>query len=198
MLGARDYSVNAVVRVDMPFINILPNKAVIFFKQKNMLKVESKGISIIPKQGFNQLNYMLNDSSQYVCVDQGYGLINGTKVAIVNVLPVSDTSDLILGKLWIDPKREVIFRTQLTTRSNGTILVDYNYGSQLKYGLPDRLEFTLDMKKFKLPKVLGADINSSQSAGTEQKTTKKGKVYITLSGYKINMGIPDNFFTKKK
>ena len=59
------------------------------------------------------------------------------------------------------------------------------------------LVFEIDVKAFKLPKSVAADINKST---TEKKTkpNKKGEITITLTDYKVNAGLSDAIFTKKK
>jgi len=200
MMTAKDYTVQANIKVDLPFVKMLPIDAKIFFKQKDKFKVESKSIAIVPRQGFDQITKMLNDTSGFDALISGNELINGSSATIINVIPQSDTSDLILGKLWIDTQKNVVLKSQLTTKSNGTILTEYTYGAQLAYGLPDMMVFTVDVKKFKIPKSVAADINNSQSKATAEekaKENKKGKIIIKLSDYQINKGISDDVFKKK-
>jgi hypothetical protein len=197
MMIAKDYSVQANIKVDLPFVKMLPIDAKIFFKQKDKFKVESKSIAIVPRQGFDQITKMLNDTSGFDALISGEELIAGSQATIINVIPQSDTSDLILGKLWIDVKKNVVLKSQLTTKSNGTILTEYTYGTQLSYGLPDMMTFTVDVKKFKIPKGVTADINNTKtSVDDKKKDNKKGKIFIKLTNYQINKGIPDAVFKK--
>lgn len=197
MMIAKDYSVQANIKVDLPFVKMLPIDAKIYFKQKDKFKVESKSIAIVPRQGFDQITKMLNDTSSFDALISGEELIAGSQATIINVIPQSDTSDLILGKLWIDVKKNVVLKSQLTTKSNGTILTEYTYGSQLAFGLPDMMVFTVDVKKFKIPKGVTADINNTKtSVDDKKKDNKKGKIFIKLTNYQINKGIPDTVFKK--
>jgi outer membrane lipoprotein-sorting protein len=59
------------------------------------------------------------------------------------------------------------------------------------------MTFTVDVKKFKIPKSVAADINNSKSKTVDKtKDDKKGKIYLTLSNYQINKGIADAIFKK--
>jgi hypothetical protein len=194
---AKDYSVMANIKVDMPFIRMLPIDAKIYYKQKDKFKVESKSIAIVPRQGFDQSSKMLADTNSFTAILQGTEMINGIQTSIVNIIPLSDTSDLILGKLWIDTKQNVILKSQLTTKSNGTILMEYAYGSQTAFGLPDKMIFSVDVKKFKIPKSVAADINNNDKEKADKtKDPKKGKIFITLTNYQVNKGVPDSVFKK--
>lgn len=197
MQKAKDYSVQANIKVDMPFIRILPVDVKIYFKQKDKFKVESKSIAIVPRQGFDQIQKMVADSNSYTAMIQGEGKVGTIQTNIVTVIPLSDTSEMILGKFWIDPIRSVILKSQLTTRSSGTILTEYTYDSQVAFGLPDRMIFSVDTKKFKMPK--GATEEAKKEGTTKEKNGKekeKGKIYITLTNYQVNKGIPDSMFKK--
>lgn len=194
---AKDYTVQANIKVDMPFIRMLPIDATIFFKQKDKFHVESKSIAIVPRQGFDQSSRMLADTNSFTAVAQGTEVIGTIKASLISILPLSDTSDLILGKLWIDPQQNLILKSQLTTKSNGTITTEYTYGSQSAYGLPDKMIFSVDVKKFKIPKGVTADINNpTDEKKRKEDEKKKGKIFITLTNYQVNKGIPDSKFKK--
>jgi hypothetical protein len=53
------------------------------------------------------------------------------------------------------------------------------------------------VKAFKLPKSVAADINKT-TAEKKTKTGKKGVITVTLTDYKVNTGLGDAVFTKKK
>ena len=193
---AKDYTVDAHIKVDMPFIRILPVNVKIFFKQKDKFKIESKSIAIVPRQGFDQISKVLADSNSYTAMVQGNENIGTIQTTIVNVISLSDTSDIILGKFWIDPKRSLVLKSQLTTRSNGSIVMEFEYGTEVAYALPDKMIFTIDVKKFKVPKGALATSKNDEPSKNDKNKEKKGKIYITLSNYQVNKGIPDSVFEK--
>jgi hypothetical protein len=193
---AKDYSVNVLIKVDIPFIRMLPIEAKIYSKQKDKFKVVSKSIAIVPRQGFDQASKMLADTNSITTIIQGKETLGTFQTIIINIIPVSDTSDLILGKLWIDIKDNVILKSLLTTKSNGTILTEYTYSSQKEFGLPDKMIFTVDIKKFKIPKSVSADINNTTKEKEKSKEKKKGQIFIALSNYQVNKGISDTMFKK--
>jgi outer membrane lipoprotein-sorting protein len=191
-----DYSVQANIKVDMPLIRILPTHVKIYYKQKDKFKVESKSIAIVPRQGFDQISNILADKNSYTAMIQGQETLGIIATTIVNVIPLSDTSDLILAKLWIDPIKSVIIKSHLTTKSSGTILTEYFYGNQVDYGLPDKMIFSVDAKKFKMPKNIGTDEKKNDAKKNINLENKKGKIYIELINYQVNKGISDAVFKK--
>jgi hypothetical protein len=194
----KDYSVQAHIKVDMPLIRILPVDVQIYYKQPDKFRVVSKSIAVVPRQGFDQLSRMLADTGAFATILQGDGKIGTTVTRIVTIIPLSDTTDLILGKFWIDPVQSVILKSQLTTRSSGTIVTEYFYGSQLACGLPDKMVFSVDAGKFRIPKNVGEEADKSTTDSSDKTDgNKKGRIYITLTNYQVNKGIPDSIFDQK-
>jgi outer membrane lipoprotein-sorting protein len=198
MMKVKDYSVEATIKADIPLIKILPVNAVVYFKQPDKFKVESKGIAILPRQGFSDVSRIISDANSFTAVFTGKEKIGTSLTQIISVIPSVDTGDLVLAKFWIDYARSLVLKTQLTTRSSGTMQIEYFYGNQLAFGLPDKMIFTVDVKKFKIPKVMASDVNSSSKAPkTDDKDSKKGVILIDLKNYKINHGLKDAFFNQK-
>jgi hypothetical protein len=185
----KDYQADAVIDTRISFLKILPQKAKILYSKPGKFKVRAEGIAILPKQDFDQLFELLADPSKYNAFVTGTDEQNQEMLVVVQVIPVSDTSDLVLAKLWIDPANDLIIRSQLTTRSNGTVLIAYKYGRHAAFALPDRILFTVELKKFKIPRAVSAEINAGSSAGKTDKEQKTGQIIISLENYRINQGI---------
>ena len=196
--AVKDYQANVRIRTDIPFVKMLPVQAIIYFQQPDRFRLKSKGIALLPRQGFDQLFKSLKDTSSYVPVVQGTERLQGLSVLVINILPLSDTADLILGKLWIDPAQDLVLRSQMTSRSNGTVNADYYFGSQSRYALPDSMVFTIDTRKFKIPKAVAADLNNVKSS-TEKSTSEKqkGMIYLKFTDYMVNKGLPASVFIDK-
>ncbi|HRH65826.1 MAG TPA: hypothetical protein PLU53_05980 [Bacteroidia bacterium] len=194
----RNYQAEVVIRTEIPFIKMLPVSATLYYKEPDKLRIKSKGIAILPKQGFNDLLQALGDTISYSALFQGEEVLKNIHVAIISIIPVSDTSDMILGKFWIDPQQNLVMRSQITTRTNGTILSEYLYGKLAAFALPDSMTVTVDTKKFKIPKAVAADINNYNSnAKDPAKQSKKGKIILGFSNYQVNKGVPDEIFKDK-
>jgi hypothetical protein len=192
----KDYTVQVNIRSEIPLIKSFPVKATLYFKQKDQFRMVSKGIAILPKQNFNELPKFLQQKDRYTALITGSELIQNQKTTIITVLPSDDSGDLVLLKVWIDPKTDLLLKSQTTTRSNGTISALYEYGSQGVVGLPDKMIFTVEVKKFKIPKGLATDINRSSSPDAGKPTPKNGKITISFADYQINKGIKDEIFRK--
>lgn len=191
MSKVKDYSVRANIKSDIPMIKILPVNTTLYYKQKDQFKMVSKGIAILPKQGFTDLTKIIRQKGTYTAFVTGNEMQNKTPITIISILPLSDTSDVVLLKIWVDPNLNIV-KSQMTTRSSGTLTATYEFGLQAAYGLPDRMVFTMDVKKFKIPKGLTTDIQ--RQSNPNQVVPKTGTIYILLSNYSINKGIDDAVF----
>jgi outer membrane lipoprotein-sorting protein len=176
-------------------IKILPSKAKIYFKQKDKFKVESKGIVILPKQGFTDVNSFISNTKNYQSILGDTTTINSTKSVLVTVIPNGESSEIILAKLWVDYTRNVLMKTQVTTKTNGTVTTIFTYGDKVSFGVPSKMVFEIDVKKFKMPKSVAADINNREPKAKKD-TRKKGTITVTLSDYSINQGLNDSLFKK--
>lgn len=190
----KDYSADVHIKAQVPMIKIAEVDAKVFYKVPNQMKVESKGIAILPKQGLGDLNNFLTNEKAYTCAFNGNKMIGEVKTAVVSVLPLTENTDVILVKLWIDPTRDLILKSQITSKSNGTLDISYFYGAQAKYGLPYKMIFTIDVKKFKLPKSVAADLHQNKKKPKTTDGPQNGTIILQMSNYQINQGISDAQF----
>jgi outer membrane lipoprotein-sorting protein len=193
--SVNDYSADVNIVSDLPLIRILPVKATVYFKQPGKFHIETKGIAILPRQGYHDIRQIIVDPGSFVAVRSGTEAINDVSCEIINVIPTSDTGDVALAKLWIDPVENLVHKSIITSRTSGTLVIEYAYGQHRDYGLPDNLTFTIDVAKFKLPKGIATDFNrAKKDSKNEDKEPKTGKIDITLTNYQINTGLSDSIF----
>lgn len=103
----KNYQTDVIIKTDIPFIKMLPVSATLYYKAPDKMRIKSKGIAILPKQGFDDLLKALADTVSYSALYQGEEIIRNIPVSIISIIPVSDTSDMILGKFWMDTNLQV-------------------------------------------------------------------------------------------
>jgi outer membrane lipoprotein-sorting protein len=192
MNQVKDYSVQVRIQAQIPLINIFPVNGTIYYKKADKFRIIAKGIAVLPKQGFTDLTQLLSKKESYSAIYTKTEQVNDVPLQVVNLLPTDETGDLILVKLWIDSTKDLLIKSQTTTRSSGTITANYQYGKQQTFGLPDVLVFTLDVKKFKIPKGLATDINRTTT--TSKAPAKTGTIKLMFTNYQINKGVDDKVF----
>jgi hypothetical protein len=189
-----DYKADVLVTVDVPSIKVNPIRAKVVYKKPDQFKVKAEGILILPKQNANFLLSTLRDTTSYTAIKTGEEVVNGVNTKIINIIPAADSADLILGKFWIDDVKGLVMKSQLTTKSQGTLLIENTFGPASAYGLPDKLLFTIETEKFKLPKALALDIGTNSAKKKAETGDGKGRITLTFSNYLINKGVtPQDF-----
>lgn len=199
--GIDDYVADVQVRIDVSFMKVPPLNGKLYFKAPDKMKLErGKGISILPKKNTTfTLNSMFPPGAATV-IDAGTGMVDGKKVRIIKVIPQSDATDIILTKIWVDEARNLALKTESTTRDNGTVAMDLEYGKHINKGLPDKVVVHLDVKEYKLPKGVTMDYDTGPTSASTTKAdtkNKKGVIEIRYLDYKINTGLKDSFFDEK-
>ena len=183
------YKANVHLDFDIPDIQMKSRDAKVYYKKPNKFKIKSSGILFLPKQNPFESFELIKDSSSYTTVYVNEELVQDKKCKIILIVPTKE-NDIILCKLWIEDKNSLIYKIQITTKSNGTISAEYFYGLQIKAGLPDKTFYEIEMGKFKLPRALSVDLNVKKKKSTT--TTKNtGIIKMSFSDYQINIPVTE-------
>jgi len=191
-----DYQADGKMKIDVSFIKAPQGKVKVYFKKPDKFKIKKEGgISILPKGGVSiNLNSIVS-TSNYAVVPAGESVIDGLKVKVVKLLPLDETSDVVLTTMYIDETNLLIRKSSITTRENGTYQMEMSYGKYIDWGLPDKVVFSFNTRDYKLPKGVTFEYDSGNKPKNEDVLkNKKGKVEISYSNYLINKGIDDSIF----
>ena len=121
-----------------------------------------------------------------MAIESEGGDVNGSKTKLLILIPNDDAEDIVMCKLWISENNSVILKSQTTTKSSGTVKVRYHYSKAINYGLPSKLVFEIDVKKFKMPRSISANIHNTKSSSNNN--GGKGEITVLLYNYEINKG----------
>lgn len=186
-----DYIATGKMKTDVVFIKAPIANIKSYYKKPNRFAIKRDGgVSLLPKGGVsvNVSSLLLTDS--YTAIDAGQGTVAGTAVRIIKLLPLSETSDVVLTTMYIDEKNLLIRKSSTTTKENGTFDMEMQFGKYADLGLPDKVIFSFNTKDYKLPKGITLEYDDG-SKKPELPKNKKGKVEITYSSYIVNKGVTD-------
>jgi outer membrane lipoprotein-sorting protein len=193
----KDYSANATLRTDVPFLKVPVADVQVYFKLPNQFRIaKEKGVSILPKGGVSVSMQNILADPNFVAIDAGKETLGGQPVRVVRVLPGNTNNEVVLTILYIDEKNLIVRKAVTTTKDNGTYTVDMSYGKYMQYALPDKTMFTFNTKDYKLPKGVTMEFDDGERPDATRMNDKKGYVEITYLDYKINKGVPDSYFGK--
>ncbi len=178
-----EYRAHVDIDADIPMLKMPAVEADIHFIQPDELKITSKSLAVLPRQGFADFRSILSGKDDFTAVFSGEEEIDGRATRLVSLIPTSMEMDLVLAKLWIDPVKKLVMRAQLTYRSSGTMLVDFTYGTQAAFGLPDQMVFTLDIRQMKIPKAMTADLHKKKTEAAAD-ADRPARITIRFSNYR--------------
>jgi hypothetical protein len=197
LAAVNDYQAKGVMKTDVSFMKVPPSEVTVYYKKPNKFRIKKQdGIAVTPKGGVSINLNSLVASDNYTAVNAGTGTVNGVPVIIIKLLPLDESSEVVVSTLYINEKELLIYKATTTTKENGTYEMELSYGKFAGWGLPDRVVFVFNTKDYKLPKGLAFDYDT----GTKPVDTKaaakntKGRVEIAYSSYTINKGIDDTLF----
>lgn len=192
----KDYAADINLNFEIPGINMQPIAGKVFYKTPDKFRVKTKGIAFLPKQNPYYSLSLLKDTAAYTALQNGTEKIGTSTCAVITIIPNKE-QDLILGKFWIDYKKGVVMKSQLTTKSNGTITIESSYGAMESFALPNKMVFTIDMTKFKVPKAVAVDLNSKSKKSNNDSNKSTGTIELLFSNYKLNTLLKDDVFLAK-
>lgn len=193
----KDYQVDVNITVDVEFLKVPESNAKIFFKQPDKISLKSDGFAMLPRKGFDFSPSTLL-KGDYTAIYEGDDNLNGFKIAVIKVIPLGSSDDVILSTLWVDEEKSIIRKIESTTKMNGTFIIDLTYQENIMYALPSRMVFSFNIDKLNIPSTM---IGESEKKKRKDKkpldTLTKGKVIVLYSNYIINKGVPDSVFAEE-
>lgn len=195
LTAIHDYTANVQMKIDVPQMKVPLLGGILYYKSPGKLKLERRGgLSFLPKNGVSLSVDQMMPTGAVTVIDAGTESIGTVETRILKVIPEGESS-IILAKIWLDEKRLLAMRTETTTREQGTLLADFNYGKYMAQGLPDRVVFVMDVKEYKLPKGLTMDYDEGKTSPKPRAAgPSKGRIEIRYLSYKINTGLGDEVF----
>lgn len=197
----KDYVADVKMKIDVAFMRVPLLTGKLYFKAPSKLKLERNGgISILPKKSYNLTLSNLIPAGSATVIDIGTEKIGSQSVRVLQVVPQEET-DIVLTKIWVDESRLLVLRTETTTRDNGTVRMELEFGKYAHLALPDHVIFKLDIKDYKIPKGVTMDYDDGTQemlAQAKKMKMKKGVIEIRYLSYQVNPGLSDAVFEVKK
>jgi len=193
----KDYEAAGTMKTNVPFLKVPMADVTIYFKNPDKLKIKNqKGISLVPKGAVSMSLSNLMSNKRFTAIPAGDEKIDGIDVKVVKLLPMDESSDIVLSTLYIDVSRLLILKARTTTRENGTYELTMQYSKYANYALPDKAIFSFNTKEYKLPKGVTFDYDDGSDKTKEKDALKsnKGTLEITYNNYIINKGVADAVF----
>ena len=189
----QDYSVDIEIKIDVNFVDAPNSNAKLYFKQPDKVKIKSDGFAIIPKQGLTfSPSELLTDSYSAIFIKTE--IIDSFMVDVIKVVPLEDSSDILLSTLWVDPLYNVIRKVESVTKKMGTITIYLSYEHKATPMLPSVAKFFFNTTNSGHGTMFK---NSDKSESNKEKGNLSGTVIINYSNYLLNQNLDDSFFVEE-
>lgn len=186
-----DYVVDVNIKVDVNFLKVPESSAKIYFKHPDKIHIEADGFALLPKEGlnFSPSAYLKGD---YTSLFEKEEMLNGHNTDVVKIIPLGNSSDIILSTFWIDQKQNIIRKVETSTKTSGTYMIEFAYNDNVEYALPKTMIFTFNVDKMNIPRGMTGEMEAPEKS--KKKKDAVGKVYINYSNFIVNKGIDDSVF----
>lgn len=193
-----DYQVDVQTKIDVSFLKMPDRKATIYYKKPDKFHIDSENFAMLPKSGLNFsplgfLNY------KYTAFYEREDTIKGNPVSVIKVIPLEGSAEVIISTLWVDTQRNIILKVESSRKPQGNFVVNLDYLKTTDgFWLPSSILFEFSIDGSGLPKRFGDDRGSNdKQKKDDSKKVETGKVYLTYSNYKVNIGLQDSIFEQK-
>lgn len=189
----KDYEVDIKVIVNVDFLKVPESNAKLYFKQPDKVRIKSESFALLPKEGLDFSPTTLL-SKNYTAFFEKHDTYNGAKVSIIKVIPLGQSSDVILSTLWVDESKHLIRKIETTTKTSGTYMIQLKYDKgEFSHILPSEMLFTFNVNQLNIPTSFTGDINGNKNKKKSDKPVV-GTVNVFYNNYKINKGLKDSIF----
>jgi outer membrane lipoprotein-sorting protein len=203
-----DYYARIDVSIKTPMLR-MPRKRVDFwFKQPNLIKVETRGFAAIPKSGmisspidlFDNLSNIMVIGAEYYEEKQVWilhGELLPDSLMFQNMNKFEDSNKLTM-KMWVDLNNWTLIKSETWIDTMKIVEISSIYKSfPDNVNLPIETKLLFNYRSDMMPQMVNFHgSNSLIAKSTEQDSTKvmSGSITMKYSNYKINQGIDDAFF----
>lgn len=186
--GIKDYTVDVKVSVDMKAAQIPEMEATVYFKAPDKVKIDSKGLFLMPKD-VGIINPAKFDPDKFEVAVIDTFTYKGDPAVRLSLVPKNDMTGDRNIVLTIDKKDWLIVEIATAPYPGREASAKITYGDFDGFKMPVKIDVRLDIGKLNgmVPR----------GHGVPRISELNGTVKISYSNYRINTGLPDRIFEKK-
>ena len=186
----KDYTVTLTATVNMERMQIPEMVITLYFKQPDKVHIEAKNFAMVPKDAIALNPTQLIDKFDATLVETIRG-DNSTMYKLRLISKPEKGKPVRESYIWVDGSRWVVTRLESTPTDVRRIAVDLEYAAiDGKYVLPSKIVARLDTQQ--------PSDSSAERMYSPQRMPRKGNVTILYSDYRVNTGLSDELFEKKR
>jgi len=186
----KDYVVDVNVHFDIEALKAPDLQAKLYYKAPDKMKVESKRIFFFPQEG-GYFNPSLFKKKAFDVRLIEHFVYDGRKAVRLKLTPLDTNAYDKSFVLTIDTDRSLIREIKVSPSEGREVKASLDYGQFADFDLPTRIDLQLDIPS-------GEPTGMKEFTQFGQKSKRiTGKVEITYSNYRIDVGLSDEIFKEK-
>ena len=188
--AVKDYTANITGKVTMERLKVPKMSLKLYFKQPNKFKTESIGTSFIPRNilDLNPGDLLLKFDASLMGTEE----VEGNKLYKIRLITKPEKKKQVRESfIWVDETHWTITRLEAYPIEGRKIeVLIESIVIDGKYILPSKISAKFDFEQ-------NTD-SLAEKIYSPQRIPRKGSAELIYSDYKINTGLSDEFFEKKK
>jgi outer membrane lipoprotein-sorting protein len=189
----KDYTVDIQVHFAIETLRAPDLQAKLYYKVPDRMRIESKRVVFFPRDGgyFNPAQFKPED---YTVLFLGYVTYEKRKAVQLRLIPKKlkgATQDMVLT---IDTAKLLLQEMLLTQTGGKEVTAVFTYGTFGGFELPTFIRLILNLPAAEPGMAQG--FGAIPDGGEEKRV--QGEITITYANYKVNTGLGDELFKKKK
>jgi outer membrane lipoprotein-sorting protein len=192
----QDYTTQIRAEIEMEDVSIPSMDVTLYFKQPDKVHLKSDGFAMLPREGMILNPGRFNNENFDITFLQK-DTLNTIDTIKLQLIPKGDDIPIRKMHVWVDIDRWIVLRVYSISWQGQSSQIDVEYKQiQDKFWLPvksvaeiDLMGFTGFANAIKMPE------KDKEAANSR---SKKGRLTIHFSNYKINTGLSDSIFEPKR
>lgn len=193
-----DFSVSVEAEVNLEGLRVPKSQVQMSYKRPDKVHFTSSSFAMIPRG-----DIIPNPGALKEKYDISLAAVEGsTERRLLKLQLVSKEPRLRFQRnfRWVDASNWTIVKAQTVSVEGSALTMDFVYTLQQgRYWLPANLKATFEtLTQDKAGNLIPDNVpGAAQQFNELQRPPRSGSVRITFSGYKVNVGIPDEYFQTK-
>jgi outer membrane lipoprotein-sorting protein len=194
--GVKDFSATIDADVNMERVQIPKMHAELFFKKPDKVHFSSQGFLLMPREGVALNPLVLQE--HYLTTSTVRDTIDGRKLFKLLLAAKDPKTRLRSLSIWVDPEHWTITKIETIPYEGRTLSMMFLYECQQeKFWLPSKLTVSFTSESDKMQKDSSPSFDD-KFENLQRAMPRNGMVTVVYSNYKINIGLSDELFEKKK
>jgi hypothetical protein len=191
--AVRDYTVTLDIVADMERLHVPPMHVTLSYKHPDRFHFDSEGFALLPRDGMalNPAKFL----SRYTVLASGPDSLKGRLCTRITLQPNAEKDKLRIVFLTIDPIRFTIEQIETPLFDGRTMTAVFEYDLHSGHWMPSQANVTFAASEKDTAEVEPHDQTSPIQTPRLPRT---GTVSIRYSGYRINIGLPEEVFEKNE